>query len=183
MADLKRSAKYEILTALLCVAFCSSGLAADSGPLSGSAQVQWRQFVGTLKNAKSIVVYVGTERRRAIDPKPTEATVEIADFEFLREPLKVGPESAQKLTSIVSDSRSFLDYRGMKFCGGFHPDLCIEWQFEQDGQRWHKRAFVCLGCHEWRLIDKLSAVHTDMSEESAAELTKVVHEVRTKVSP
>lgn len=170
------------LIALLCVVFCSSAFAADSRSLSGSADIHWRQFTGTLRGAKNIVVYVGTERRGASDPKPRVPTVEIGDFEFVREPIKAEPELAAKLTSLVSDSRSFLDYRGMKFCGGFHPDLCIEWQFEQDGQRWHKRAFVCLGCHEWRLIDRLSAVHTDMSEASAKELTEIVRELRTRIT-
>jgi hypothetical protein len=169
------------LVALLWVVFCSSAFAADLRPLSGSGEIHWRQFIGTLRSAKRIVVYVGTERRRASDPKPEAPTVEIGDFEFFREPLKAGPELAAKLTALVSDSHSFLDYRGMKLGGGFHPDLCIEWQFEQNGQMWHKRAFVCLGCHEWRLIDSLSAVHTDMSEGSAKELAKIVRELRTRV--
>jgi hypothetical protein len=88
------------------------------------------------------------------------------------------PGLATRLTRLVSDPLSFSDYRGMKFCGGFHPDVCIEWQFERNGQIWHKRAFACLGCHEWRLIDTISAVHTDMTKEAADELVRVVHDLR-----
>jgi hypothetical protein len=161
-------------TLLICLMGCPSAFPA----LSGSAEIHWRQFTGTIKDAKRVVIHVGTPRRLAANPKPSLPTAEIGDFEFFREPHKATPELAARLTRVVLDSNSFSDYRGMKFCGGFHPDVCIEWQFEQNGQRWHKRAFVCLGCDEWRLVDTISAVHTDMTKQAADELTGIVRELR-----
>lgn len=162
--------------AILGILIGTSALA-QAQPLTGSAWTHWKQFNLTITQAKKVVVYVGTPRRRDKDPKPPEPTIEIEDFEFYRDARDVTPELAKKLTTLVSDLHSFSDYRGMKFCGGFHPDLCIEWQFEENGQRWHKRAFACLGCHEWRLVDTISAVHTDMTKEAADELVRVMHEL------
>ena len=139
------------LSFLVCLALTATAFGEEPHPLSQSALIHWRQFIGTIKSAQKVVVYYGTPRRRDKDSKPTESTIEIEDFEFYKEPREVPIEIAARLLTLVSDLTSFSDYRGMKFCGGFHPDLCIEWQFEQNGQRWHKRAFACLGCHEWRL--------------------------------
>jgi len=164
--------------AILCSLIPATVFGQESQPLSGSAEIPWRQFTGTLRDAKKVVVYLGTPRRGAKDPKPVQPTIEIEDFEFYREPHDVTPALAARLTRLVSDPLSFSDYRGLKFCGGFHPDVCIEWQFERDGQIWHKRAFAGLGCHEWRLIDTISAVHTDMTKEAADELVRVVHDLR-----
>jgi hypothetical protein len=161
------------ITLLFSLFVCGSVCAEDERPLSGSAEIHWRQFTGTIASAKRVVIFVGTPHRRDVDPKPP-ATIEIEDYEFFREPRVATAELATQLTKLVSDVRSFRDYRGMKFCGGFHPDLCVEWQFEQNGQRWHKRAFVCLGCSEWRLVDRFSAVHTDMTKEAADEFRRIV---------
>jgi hypothetical protein len=154
-----------------------SVLAEEERPLSGGAEIHWQQFTGMLKfkAAKKVVIYIGTPRRRDKDPKPAEPTVTVADFEFYRKPHEATSQLAEELTKLVSDPQSFIDYRGTKLCGGFHPDLCIEWQFEQDGQRWHSRAFVCLSCHEWRLIDNSSAVHADMTKTAADELVRITH--------
>lgn len=153
----------------------------ESQPLTGSAVIHWRQFTGTIKSAKKVVVYFGTPRRSYRDSKPVEPTIMIHDFEFYKEPQEASREIAAKLTALVSDPASFSDYRGMKFCGGFHPDMCIEWQFEEQGQRWHQRAFACLGCHEWRLVDTLSAVHTDMTKTASDEVVQIARSLRSEV--
>lgn len=164
---------------LLCLFLCGSAFAGDERPLSGSAEIHWRQFTSTIAGAKGVVIFLGTPRRRDADPKPP-ASIEIEDYEFFREPHVATPKLAAELTKLVSDAGSFRDYRGAKFCGGFHPDLCVEWQFEQNGQQWHQRAFVCLGCNECRLVDKFSAVHSDMTKEAADEFRRILGTLQPK---
>lgn len=166
------------LASILCLLVSSSVYAEDAHPLSGGAEIHWQQFTGMIKEAKKVVVYFGTPRRRDRDPKPHEPTIEIDDYEFYRDAHNVTPEMAVKLARLVSDPHSFYDYGGMKLCGGFHPDVCIEWRYEQDGQHWHQRAFACLGCDEWRLVSTVSAVHTDMAKEAADELIRILHDIR-----
>lgn len=165
---------------LAWLSFAGLAFGGDAQPLAGSAVIHWRQFTGTLKSAKKVVVYLGTPRRSVKDPKPVEPITTIDDFEFYQEPKEVSSDFAADLTALVSNPASFSDYRGMKLCGGFHPDVCIEWQFEEKGQRWHKRAFACLGCHEWRLVDTLSAVHTDMTKVAGDEVSRIARSLRSE---
>ena len=142
--------------------------------LKGGSAIHWHQFSWGLKDAKRVVVYYGTPRKWGKTTKLAEATVEIDDFEFYAKSVTLSPDLAEKVTALVLNPLSFSEYRGLKLCGGFHPDFCIEWQFEEEGQRWHSRAFACLGCDEWRLIDSSSAVHTDMPKETADELLRLI---------
>jgi hypothetical protein len=166
---------------LACLSFAGLIFGSDAQPLAGSAAIHWRQFTGTLGNAKRMIIYLGTPSRSLKDPRPVEPIIMVDDFEFYKEAKQISPESAAKLTALVSDSASFSEYRGMKLCGGFHPDICIEWQFEQDGQEWHQRAFACLSCREWRLLDTQSAVHTDMTKTAADEVTRIFRALRGEI--
>lgn len=170
MSD-RRNMKTRLLFVLLSITVL--GFAKEAQDLSGGSALHWKQFTLTIADAKKVVIYFGTPRRRDKDPKPSERTLMIDGFEFYAAACDVPGEFAAKLTALVGDFGSFSEYRGMKLCGGFHPDLCIEWQFEQNGQHWHKRAFACLGCHEWRLLDSMSAVHTDMTKAAADEIARI----------
>jgi hypothetical protein len=170
----------KILILILCLSITTVGFGKEAQALSGGSAIHWSNFSGALEGAKKVVIYFGTPERRQNDLKPSEPTLIINDFEFYQKPLEVSPEYQSQLTALVCNPASFSEYRGMKFCGGFRPNVCIEWQFESEGQQWHSRAFACLGCHEWRLIDTFSAVHTDMTQSAQEEIVRITQALKAK---
>lgn len=168
------------LILILCLSVTTVGFGKDAQALSGGSAIHWRNFSISLKGAKKVGGHVGTPKQRQNDLEPSEPTLIIDDFEFYQKPLEVSPEYQSQLTAIVCNPASFSEYRGMKLCGGFRPNVCIEWQFESEGQQWHSRAFACLGCDEWRLINRFSAVHTDMTQSARDEIVRITQALKAK---
>jgi hypothetical protein len=71
-------------------------------------------------------------------------TVEIDGWDFYSKPLELTPAVSNRLRMTLLDYASFQPYSGGKFCGGFHPDFCVQWKYR--GASYH--ALVCLGCNE-----------------------------------
>lgn len=137
----------------------------ETQPVSAGSYVNWRQFGLIIDKTSSVYVYEGTPGDFNTEKQdPNRSTMIIDGFEFYADATKLNPSKVETINTLIRDRTAFLDYRGMKLCGGFHPDYCIEWRFEEGGQTWQSRAFACLGCHEWRLINKTSALHADMAD-------------------
>ena len=146
-----------------------------SQPVSAGSYVNWRQFGLSLNTASSVYVYEGTPRDFDIKKRDLKRpTVTIDGFEFYADARKLDSAKVEAINTLIRDRTVFLDYRGMKLCGGFHPNYCIEWRFEAEHQTWHSRAFACLGCHEWRLLDHASALHADMAGLAVSKLISIL---------
>jgi hypothetical protein len=71
--------------------------------------------------------------------------VRLHRFPFYKERLTLSDGDGQKLTDLFCSPGTFRPRgEGMKACGGFHPDYCIEWHV--DGEVY--QVLVCLGCCE-----------------------------------
>ncbi len=104
-----------------------------------------------IANADSVIVYEGLPRldEAGIEREKREnETFQMDGFDFYAKPIALEQEIIDALQRHVADYRSFIPYGGPKFCGGYHPDLCLEWH--TSGQVY--RAFFCFGCHEGRFM-------------------------------
>jgi hypothetical protein len=160
-----------IIFALLTVFGCASrperpnSYAPPVQPVSAGSYVNWRQFGLIIDKATSVYVYEGTPRNYNTEKRgPARSIIMIDGFEFYADAKRLDASKIEAINELIRNRTAFLDYGGMKLCGGFHPDYCIEWRFEEDGQISKSRAFACLGCHEWRLVDNMSALHSDMAD-------------------
>ena len=165
----------------LCVCAVATAAPPDS-KTTDSSTIQWREFQRATQRAATLVVYVGIPRSIAKQDTAPANAIERGGYRFHPEPVSLTPEVAAQLEAIMADPSSFPPYRGAKLCGGFHPDLLLEWHHEHGEQSWIQQAFACLGCHEWRLIDPTTAVHTDMSQ-AAAENIGEIHTALTPHQP
>ena len=77
-----------------------------------------------------------------------KSTFEDHGFPFYTGQLDLKPEDGKRLTGMFADSASFIQFRGVKACGGFHPDYLVEWHVGDEVYRVH----FCFGCHEVKVF-------------------------------
>ena len=88
--------------------------------------------------------------------------VTIHGFQFYKETIAHDEADEKKLIALCSDKKTFGKYGGAKFCGGFHPDWCLEFTSGREVYR----VLVCLGCHEARLYGpKKMLLFSDLDED------------------
>ena len=139
------------------------------------AQEEARRFLDALESSSKVSAYEGTPRPNLGDPtnaKKTRGTFVLDGYEFF----KAGtPErDTKKLKSILAAKDSIIEWRGIKACGGFHPDLCITW-----GPEYNKsRILICLTCHEVKIEDAASSLLFDIGGHVYEELKAEVEQFR-----
>lgn len=131
------------------------------------ALVEARRFLDALESSSKVSAYEGTSRPNLGDPtnaKKTRGTFVLDGYEFY----KTGtPErDTKKLKSILAAKDSIIEWRGIKACGGFHPDLCLIWGPEDN----RSRILICLTCHEVMIEDADSSLLFDIGNDAYEEL-------------
>jgi uncharacterized sulfatase len=129
----------------------------------------------TIARAKGITIYEGLPHQRwemdLLDKElKTKQTVELNGFPFYQEKRLLEPEDAAALARTLSDVKSFEVWSGGKFCGGYHPDYCLEWRDGED----IFRAQICLGCHEITFFGKDLEIYCDIHEDAFEKLEPVL---------
>lgn len=87
-------------------------------------------------------------------------------YTFHGSPLKPAPELAAQVLSICLNPENYRPYGGPKFCGGFHPDLCLDARNDFDSTT----LMICFGCHEVILSDAGQNLKFEMDTESMRRL-------------
>lgn len=139
------------------------------------AREEARRFLDALESSSKVSAYEGTPRPNLGDPtnsKKTRGTFVLDGYEFY----KTGtPErDTKKLKSILAAKDSIIEWRGIKACGGFHPDLCLIWGPEDN----RSRILICLTCHEVMIEDTDSSLLFDIGNEAYEELKAEVEQFR-----
>jgi hypothetical protein len=125
-----------------------------------------------LKTRQSITVLEGPERKSMelpTAPADDSSVEHVGKHFFFKEPLVLNSEDELAILSTVTSYRSFHPFRGLKFCGGFHPDANIR-IVTQHGTI---QMLVCFGCGEVLFVDGENRVHTDI-ESTAYQTLRVV---------
>jgi len=142
-----------------------------------------KPLVAGIEAAKGIVIYEGVPRTRpkneAVEegPKAEQGIIRLKGFSFYKEVVVHNLEIDKSLTELCSDAKTFGIYRGPKFCGGFHPDWCIDFKNGKDIYR----VLICGGCHEARLYGpKKTQLYSDLDEDAFKALIAVLGPLKKK---
>lgn len=108
----------------------------------------------------------------------THETIKVHEFPFYLEPLSLEKGDAEELIILFHDPNSFLKKaegsKGMKFCGGFHPDYALEFRVGAD--TYH--ALVCLGCGEIQIRNSEVSAYCDVSSSAHAQFKSILEPYR-----
>ena len=108
-----------------------------------------KSLFAAIQDAGQLDLYEGLPHQ-FFDPKQVEEekqrkqTVTLHGFPFYATPLEVSEDDAAKLRGLLADERSFMQWRGEKKCGGFHPDYLAEFRVGKSVYRF----LICFGCNE-----------------------------------
>lgn len=104
-------------------------------------------FVRAIGSSQTMVIFEGLPRDWG-QPKPdltATSTFESHGHQFYSSPVSVSADDAATLLWLASAPSTFLEWRGMKMCFGFHPDWMIRW-ISNDGTT--HDLLLCFGCSE-----------------------------------
>ena len=108
----------------------------------------------------------------------THETIRLQDFPFYLEPLSLTRHDTEDLLVIFHDPNSFSKKaegpRGMKLCGGFHPDYALE--FHVGADTYH--ALLCLGCAEIQVYSSTLSAYCDISKEAHTQFKLILEPYR-----
>jgi hypothetical protein len=145
-----------------------------------------RSLFAAIRDAGDLTLYEGLphqfyEPQQLEEEKQQKSTVTLHGFPFYAAPLDVGTEDAAKITGLLADERSFLQWRGEKKCGGFHPDYLAEYRVGESTYRF----LICLGCHEIMAFGPDHSLRCDFQGEAykLEALLKKYHKSRPALQP
>ncbi len=117
-----------------------------------------------IANSKSLKVYEGVTRGFVPKDKIEETVkefklVKLHDHYFYPNEVEVSERSAGILKVICKEPKNFSrrDTERTKFCGGYHPDWCVEFQ---DGKETFQ-VLICFSCHEAKIYGPKNEVYCD----------------------
>jgi hypothetical protein len=145
---------------VICVVACDR----DAGREAAGTFKWYKPFAAQVQRANTVILYEGLPHQ-AWQPEAhtnelaTKKTVVLGEDPFYAEPLRLSPSDVEKLRRLYCDPSSFRPFGGMKACGGYHPDYCIEWHADT------KKLFVqiCFGCHEMKTFSDGKILYCDIS--------------------
>lgn len=131
-----------------------------------------KSLIGGIGASTSVTIYEGLphqrgEKKLLVDELRTKKTVRLHRFPFYDIAIPAKPEVAAKLIALCGAQETFGPYGGAKFCGGFHPDWCVEFKKGPDVYQ----ILVCFGCQEVRLYGPQNMAYSDLDK---ATMTKLV---------
>lgn len=122
-----------------------------------------------IKDADAVVVYEGLPRNTAAKGGLSR-TVTLHGFHFYAATLTVSPDDLTQLKGYLADERSFLQWRGEKKCGGFHPDYLAEYS---SGTAKY-RVLICLGCHEVMVFGPDHSLRCDIQGDAYKQIESLL---------
>ena len=171
--------KAVLLFASLCfLTACSLSKAGDSTtslPRSERSLGDISKFLSFVASADDVQVYEGLphqnwEREQYATEKRRSDLVKFEGFSFYAKPLDISDEEKKRLTVVALKKESHVPFRGMKFCGGYHPDYAIVWM--KSGKK--GGSLICFGCHEWKNFTPEGRLCEDLDSAAYDELRAIL---------
>lgn len=133
-------------------------------------------LVAGIAKSRTLTVYEGlphqlSEKDVLEKELKEKKTVKLYKFPFYEETIAINEDVSARLKPLCSDTKTYQRYIGAKFCGGFHPDWCVEFKDGQDVYR----VLICFGCHEARLYGPQNDLFTDLDKESMLKLAETLN--------
>jgi hypothetical protein len=143
--------------------------------------MQIKPLLAGISKAKTLVVLEGLPHQSLKEVVEKELkdkkTVKLHNFNFYAQPIAISDEDAGKLTALCRAAKTFGRYRGAKFCGGYHPDWCLEFKDGADSYR----VLICFGCHEARLYGPKNDVFSDLDKDAVEQLEAILSPLHENV--
>ena len=170
--------RWLLLAATLLVG-CTKGarveVEAEQPPATDTHFENLPRVLAAIPRAGEVLLYEGLPgdfwepqlRERELKRKKT---IKLHGYPFYEELLALEGTDAAQFTALFSAPDSFRPYRGVKPCGDFHPDYCMEWKTGAGATR----ALICLECGEVKMYGPQSELYCDMSREAAQRLKQLL---------
>jgi hypothetical protein len=138
------------------------------------------KFSAQVAKTEKFIIYEGlphAKQEKLDQIKSTEKTTNFEGFDFYAEPLPGKAMTSEELREILADHQLFSPTPpGGKFCGGFHPDICL--QYEVDGKDF--RTHICFGCYEILAVGPEQKYSFDYNGEARNKLLKIAKSIVVK---
>lgn len=123
----------------------------------------YEEFAEGIRNAPAIEVFEGLphqtfESELMESELKTKETIEIAGYNFYARPVIISERDKEQLTDLYCTKETFVPFRGIKNCGGYHPDWLVRWK--KGEEEWI--AHFCFGCHEAITIHGDESMYCDI---------------------
>lgn len=130
-------------------------------------------FIEGMVMANNIVVYEGLphdgwEVELYQSERKNKKTRKIHGYYFYEQALDFAEEDKALIRSLNTVEPLFVEWGGMKLCGGYHPDYAIEWQAKQGPYF----ALICFGCHEVKLFSPKGRLYCDIPDATVKVLKR-----------
>jgi hypothetical protein len=136
-----------------------------------------RQFTDGIRTAESVELYEGFLWHRG-----KQEMLKKHGFYFYVPAIVPTEGDAEALRGHVLNEATFEEWRGVKFCGGYHPDWFIRW-VSKDGDA--HELHLCFGCHEAKIYGPDYQLYCDVRGDAYKSLKSILerYHVRRDVSP
>lgn len=127
--------------------------------------------LGAIVNAEKLVIYEGLPHQKLTElvdaERKAKKTLVLDGFYFYADPITPTPKDTWILRELAAKFETYRPYGGPKFCGGYHPDWCLEWGEGKSVQR----LFLCFGCREAKFDGGDKPVMADLRKKSYEAFT------------
>ena len=118
-------------------------------------------FARAIASSQTMTVFEGLPRNwgQSEPDQQARSTFKSHGHQFYTSPVSVSAEDADTLLWLASNPSSFIEWRGMKMCFGFHPDWMIRW-ISSDGATHELQ--LCFGCGEAKIYSTADPLYCDL---------------------
>lgn len=136
-------------------------------------------FVAGAESAERLVVYEGLPNKSwggGLYRAELERTdlIEVKNYHFYAAPLVINADDMVALNALLKRDPLFVEWGGMKLCGGYHPDFALEWR---DGDKSYF-ALICLTCHEVKMYGPDGRLYADIADETYVVIKTILGKYR-----
>jgi hypothetical protein len=146
---------------------------------------EYQAISSGVRMADSVTFYEGLphplgSREEFASELATKKTTEIHGRAFYEQPLVMDPQDLERFRAACLEAENFRVVRGMKLCGGFHPDYLLSWR---QGERRFDFEF-CFGCGEAKMfLGDQETLYVDMRTDVFADLLEKYRAQRPEHAP
>lgn len=177
MCRLRLSMRLGCLLAVSAIAACAGKPEVDT------RFAENKSLFADIGKADQLTLYEGLphqgNERQLFEQEQSKETVTLHGYPFYRAPLDVPAEEVEKLRSVLGSASSFLQWRGERKCGGFHPDYCAEWRAGGNVYR----VLICFGCGEVKVHGPDKSLRCDVEDETREKLKELLKKHRKNRPP
>jgi hypothetical protein len=135
----------------------------------------YKPLADAIAKAGKVVLYEGLPGEWSTDKPREEKTVQLHGYTLYEKQLVLSDETAKKLTALFCAEATFKKWGGLKKCGGFHPDFCVEWRNGEDVYQ----VLICFGCHEVKCYGPKQELYCDIQEDAYKQFTAILTPLNT----